>query len=212
MYWFLACRSTKHLKVPPLSIESSSVPRIGPNYSPSMIFSTSIVITCKLLRPQTIRYYKSNGKKQIFWMDIFCYSSSRAGTVESRIRQLVMKLEFVESLILAHPFIKGFDQISHCVSEGEVNLVAEGQISEAIAKRNKADIENVATAKTVYSTSFFIGLLIQPKPSASASVDCSVGVDTYNYTVQSWFYWASETRYFIPYYRVHEARQDVGEI
>lgn len=123
-----------------------------------------------------------------------------------------MKLEFVESLILAHPFIKGFDQISHCVSEGEVNLVAEGQISEAIAKRNKADIENVATAKTVYSTSFFIGLLIQPKPSASASVDCSVDVDTYNYTVQSWFYWASETRYFIPYYRVHEARQDVGEI
>jgi len=81
-----------------------------------------------------------------------------------------MKLEFVESLILAHPFIKGFDQVSHCVSEDEVSQVAEGQISEVIAKRTKTDIENITTAKTVYSTAFYIGLLIQPKPSAPASV------------------------------------------
>ncbi|KIM58766.1 hypothetical protein SCLCIDRAFT_1218312 [Scleroderma citrinum Foug A] len=112
-----------------------------------------------------------------------------AGTVESRIRQLVMKLEFVESLILAHPFIKGFDQISHCVSEGEVNLVAEGQISEAIAKRNKADIENVATAKTVYSTSFFIGLLIQPKPTGSTGprrLDISYPTTEFTKLVKMW--------------------------
>lgn len=86
-----------------------------------------------------------------------------------------MKLEFVESLILAHPFIKGFDQILYCISEEEVSQVAEGQISESIAKRTKADIENVTTAKTVYSTSFYIGLLIQPKPSAFISVDHFVG-------------------------------------
>ncbi|KAI6127418.1 Poly(A) polymerase central domain-containing protein [Pisolithus croceorrhizus] len=88
-----------------------------------------------------------------------------AGTVESRLRQLVMKLEFVDTLICAHPFIKGFDQVSYCLSQEEMNQVAEGQISETIAKRNMASIEGSPESKTVYSTTFFIGLLIQPKPS-----------------------------------------------
>ena len=58
--------------------------------------------------------------------------------MESRIRQLVMKLEFVDSLILVHPFVKGFDQISYCVTEEEVRAVAQGEISDVIsAGRNK---------------------------------------------------------------------------
>lgn len=88
-----------------------------------------------------------------------------AGTVESRLRQLVMKLEFVDTLICAHPFIKGFDQISYCLSQDEMNQVIDGQISEAIAKRNVASTEGNPDSKTVYSTTFFIGLHIQPKPS-----------------------------------------------
>ncbi|KAI6152374.1 poly-A polymerase [Pisolithus tinctorius] len=88
-----------------------------------------------------------------------------AGTVESRLRQLVMKLEFVDTLICAHPFIKGFDQISHCLSQDEMNQVIDGQISEAIAKRNVSSTEGNPDSKTVYSTTFFIGLHIQPKPS-----------------------------------------------
>ncbi|KAG1901661.1 Poly(A) polymerase [Suillus fuscotomentosus] len=91
-----------------------------------------------------------------------------AGTVESRIRQLVMKLEYVDSLILAHPFIKGFDQVSHCITEEEVRQVAQGQISDLIAKRTKADIEGLDGASTVHSTTFYIGLLIEPKPRASS--------------------------------------------
>ncbi|KAI6018314.1 Nucleotidyltransferase, class I, C-terminal-like protein [Pisolithus marmoratus] len=90
-----------------------------------------------------------------------------AGTVESRLRQLVMKLEFVDTLICAHPFIKGFDQVSYCLSHEEMKQVAEGRISELIAKRNKVDIEGAPDSKTVYSTTFFIGLLIQPKPNIS---------------------------------------------
>jgi len=78
-----------------------------------------------------------------------------------------MKLEYVDSLILAHPFIKGFDQVSHCLTEEEVRQVAQGQISDTIAKRTKADIEGVESASTVHSTTFFIGLLIEPKPRAS---------------------------------------------
>jgi poly(A) polymerase len=87
----------------------------------------------------------------------------RSGTVESRIRQLVMKLEYVDSLTLAHPFVKGFDQVSHCLSEEELRTVAQGEIPSAIAKRKKEDIEGKEGASTVYSTTFFIGLSIEPK-------------------------------------------------
>ena len=79
-----------------------------------------------------------------------------------------MKLEYVESLILSHPFIKGFEQVSHCVSREEVCQVAQGQISDAIAKRTKTDIEGIEDASTVYSTTFYIGLLVEPRPSTPA--------------------------------------------
>jgi poly(A) polymerase len=87
----------------------------------------------------------------------------RAGTVESRIRQLVMKLEFVDSLTLAHPFIKGFEQVLYCLSEEEVRAVAQGDISGVVAKRKKEDIEGQPGASPVYSTTFYIGLAIEPK-------------------------------------------------
>lgn len=101
----------------------------------------------------------------------------RAGTVESRIRQLVMKLEYVDSLTLAHPFVKGFEQVSYCLSDEEVRAVAQGEISDAIAKRKKEDIEGKEGASPVHSTTFYIGLAIEPKPRAhfdSCHLLCSV--------------------------------------
>lgn len=91
----------------------------------------------------------------------------RSGTVESRIRQLVMKLEYIDSLTLAHPFIKGFEQVSYCLTDDEVRAVAQGEISEAVAKRKKEDNEGKEGASTVYSTTFYIGLAIEPKQRAS---------------------------------------------
>ncbi|KAF8182171.1 Nucleotidyltransferase, class I, C-terminal-like protein [Mycena galopus ATCC 62051] len=85
-----------------------------------------------------------------------------AGTVESRIRQLVMKLEYVDSLTLAHPFIKGFEQTLYCITDEEVRLVAQGEISDAVLKRKKEDIEGTEGGGVVYSTTFYIGLVIEP--------------------------------------------------
>lgn len=90
-----------------------------------------------------------------------------SGTVESRIRQLVMKLEYVDSLILAHPFIKGFEQTSYCASPDEIRAVAQGEISEAIKKRKPEDIEGKEGGGPVYSTTFYIGLAIEPKPAGT---------------------------------------------
>lgn len=95
------------------------------------------------------------------------YSSlCRAGTVESRIRQLVMKLEYVDSLTLAHPFIKGFEQVLHCLSEEELRAAAQGDVSDAVAKRKKEEIEGKEGASSIYLTSFYIGLAIEPKQGA----------------------------------------------
>ncbi|KAG2129001.1 Poly(A) polymerase [Suillus clintonianus] len=112
-----------------------------------------------------------------------------AGTVESRIRQLVMKLEYVDSLILAHPFIKGFDQVSHCVTEEEVRQVAQAQISDVIAKRTRADIEGHDGASTVHSTTFYIGLLIEPKPLGAVGprrLDISYPTTEFTKLVKMW--------------------------
>lgn len=97
-------------------------------------------------------------------------SSIRSGTVESRIRQLVMKLEYVEALTLAHPFIKGFDQIHYCLGDEEVRACASGEVPEAVSKRKKADTEGKEGASTVYTTSFYIGLAIEPKQRAFWSI------------------------------------------
>lgn len=74
-----------------------------------------------------------------------------------------MKLEYVDSLILAHPFIKGFDQVSYCLSDEEIRAVAQGEISEAVSKRQEEDIIGKDGAGPVYSTTFYIGLAIEPK-------------------------------------------------
>ena len=98
------------------------------------------------------------------------YGLIRAGTVESRIRQLVMKLEYVDSLTLAHPFTKGFEQTFYCLTDEEVRQVAQGSISDALLKRKKEDIEGKEDGSVVYSTTFYIGLLIEPRQGNSRFV------------------------------------------
>lgn len=91
----------------------------------------------------------------------------RSGTVESKLRQLVMKLEYVESLVIAHPFIKGFDQKVYCLTDEEVRAVAEGEISAALSKRKIKDCEG-KEGRVVYTTTFYIGLAVEPKQRESA--------------------------------------------
>ncbi|RDB20208.1 Poly(A) polymerase pla1 [Hypsizygus marmoreus] len=112
-----------------------------------------------------------------------------SGTVESRIRQLVMKLEYVDSLTLAHPFVKGFDQTSYCLSEEEVHAVAQGEISDAILNRKKEDIEGKEGASIVYSTTFYIGLAIEPKQPGAVGprrLDISYPTTEFTKLVKMW--------------------------
>jgi poly(A) polymerase len=81
-----------------------------------------------------------------------------------------MKLEFVDALTLSHPFVKGFEDVTYCLSDEEVRLVAQGEVTDAIRQRKKEDIAGKEGASTVYSTNFFIGLVIEPKQRAFCPV------------------------------------------
>lgn len=106
-----------------------------------------------------------------------------------------MKLEYVDSLILAHPFIKGFEQTSYCASPDEIRAVAQGEISEAIKKRKPEDIEGKEGGGPVYSTTFYIGLAIEPKPGTSClNQKIHLGL-----TVCSGNHWSKTIGYIIPY-------------
>jgi poly(A) polymerase len=102
--------------------------------------------------------------------------------VESRLRQLVLKLELVDMLVLAHPYIKSLDRVHYCSTDQEALDAAYGvfnpQTTFALTEGNmdvnhmdllKENGENTEGSdppqepRKVYTTTFFIGLFIEPK-------------------------------------------------
>lgn len=129
------------------------------------------------------------------------------GTVESRLRQLVMKLELVPTLLCAHPYVKGFNQESVCLDDAEVRMVAMGDVPESVAQRTKvaalpdegdAAKEKDAAAKeeeqdsgkrTIYTTTFYIGLSIEPRQAHEATtrrLDISYPTIDFTQKVKQW--------------------------
>jgi poly(A) polymerase len=89
-------------------------------------------------------------------------------------RHLIMKLEFVDNLRLAHPFVKGFDRVVPCASEDEASKVLQGQSASSPDAATSDDASATAPYK-VYLTAFFVGLAVRPKecelPSPRAAAD-----------------------------------------
>ena len=92
--------------------------------------------------------------------------------VESRIRHLISKLEGVDNLCLAHPFVKGFDKVHHCATEQEANDVSHGiynlkptseRSGTDSSKNGNENGSDVSAYRTIYTTTFYIGLLIEPR-------------------------------------------------
>ena len=132
------------------------------------------------------------------------------GTVESKVRQLVMKLELVPTLLCAHPFIKGFDQVSECRNDNEVRAVATGDIPEEVANRTKLEklpegteaVEQAEKEKEgkeaqghrmIYTTTFYIGLIIEPRDKSAAGaaagprkLDISYPTNEFTQKVKQW--------------------------
>jgi poly(A) polymerase len=75
--------------------------------------------------------------------------------VESRLRQLVMRLEEVDGIAIAHPFIKYFERTTKCYTEQDVTNATNGTFENQVSESTEEPI------KTVYTALFFIGLRIQ---------------------------------------------------
>ena len=90
---------------------------------------------------------------------LFC----RSGTVESKIRLLVKQLEYVDTLSLAHPFVDGFDRVNYCVTSDESQIIMTGELPADIAARTKEECGENPNLLKVYTTSFFIGLMVEPR-------------------------------------------------
>jgi poly(A) polymerase Pap1 len=99
------------------------------------------------------------------WVKTSSRHAHRSGTVESRIRQLVMKLEYVDTLLLAHPFVKSFDRTNYCLNEEEQRAVSIGEVPVEVEKRTEKDLKD-GEGGTVYTTTFYIGLQIERRPGA----------------------------------------------
>jgi poly(A) polymerase len=91
-----------------------------------------------------------------------------------------MKLELVDTLTLAHPFVRGFEQVAYCRSDEEIRLVAQGEMTSAIAEQKAEDIEGIEGARPVYSTTFYVGLGIEARQRAWIS-------KCWDQTYCSWF-------------------------
>ena len=69
-----------------------------------------------------------------YYLGVIAASRSReaqltwSGLVESKVRLLVSLLEHVESIELAHPFVKGFDRVHRCRTEEEVERILQGDL------------------------------------------------------------------------------------
>lgn len=79
-----------------------------------------------------------------------------------------MKLEYVDTLLLAHPFVKSFDRTNYCLNEEEQRAVSIGEVPVEVEKRTEKDLKD-GEGGTVYTTTFYIGLQIERRPGACST-------------------------------------------
>ncbi|KAH8929771.1 polymerase [Atractiella rhizophila] len=113
-----------------------------------------------------------------------------AGTVESKIRQLVLKLEYDDyGLDTVHPFTKGFNHTHYCVDSAEANKVSDGEYPEEVVRRKPEDIEGIPSGCVVRTASYYIGLKIKKPPAdqpGPRKLDITYPTNEFTKTVKQW--------------------------
>ncbi|KAI9327098.1 Poly(A) polymerase central domain-containing protein [Obelidium mucronatum] len=137
-----------------------------------------------------------------------------SGWVESRLRQLVMKLENSLGILLAHPYIKSFQRVTKCKDDQEGIQAAHGNYpkptdesvpvpSATVSEKPTVETEDTDAAadggvtakaepdgsKTVYTSTFYIGLKIEGKEKGSnqpRKIDISWPTSEFVSLVKAW--------------------------
>lgn len=112
-----------------------------------------------------------------------------AGTVESKLRRLIVMLEENSPIInYAHPLIKPLSKVHYCLGEDEVREAAAGN-APTDDVRTAEEFEGKEEVSKVWTTTFFIGLDIvksKPQNGPRAQLDLSFPVAQFTRIVQSW--------------------------
>ncbi|KAG0368952.1 polynucleotide adenylyltransferase [Gamsiella multidivaricata] len=111
-----------------------------------------------------------------------------SGFVESRIRHLVTKLERVENLVLAHPYIKGYSKTIQYRTAAEREDAAHGITRAASADQKDLSTES-AEPHTMYISTYYIGLSIPAREAGSTGhrkLDLFRPKDEFTDMVKSW--------------------------
>jgi poly(A) polymerase len=103
-----------------------------------------------------------------------------------------MKLEDVENLSLAHPYIKSIERVTTCYSEQEANDAAHGEL---VATRSGEEAEK-PVYRVLQTSIFHIGLRLPPKDPASGlprTLDLSWPTKDFTLLVKSWEHYNERT-------------------
>lgn len=86
----------------------------------------------------------------------------RSAAVESKVRQLVGKLETIETLSRIHPFVKGFDKTYYTINMQEHGEIVLGNVNPIVANRTEEEAkqEGGEESQAIYTTTYYIGLEI----------------------------------------------------
>ncbi|PVG00489.1 putative PAP1-poly(A) polymerase [Serendipita vermifera] len=99
--------------------------------------------------------------------------SKWAAAVESKVRQLVGKMETIETLARVHPFTKGFERTYYTTNLQEHADVLVGTIPPNVANRTEEEAKALQTeeSQTIYTTTYYIGLEIARPVLPNGTVD-----------------------------------------
>ena len=126
--------------------------------------------------------YSDSKEDQLKWLFILI---SRSGMVESRLRQLVMKLDLIDNLYfkkiiqreLSHPYMKGFEKVSKYRNDEEKLLAIRGNVNEFENKENSEVFD-------LYTTTFYIGLRV--RNIENRRLDISWPIQEFTSLVKNW--------------------------
>jgi poly(A) polymerase len=130
---------------------------------------------------QQYKYYlsivaatKGSAEDQLKW----------AGLVESKLRLLVQKLEILDTIELAHPFVKTFDKEHICSTHEEAIRIADGEAASTNSQPQGG--ENPADTKiSVHTTTLYIGLVIKVE-GANKKLDIQWPCQEFFETCRNW--------------------------
>ncbi|KAJ1561248.1 polynucleotide adenylyltransferase [Nowakowskiella sp. JEL0078] len=137
------------------------MPVITPAY-PSMCATHNVTTSTQRILTEEFELAAKTSRR------IFENTANWSGMVESKIRQLVIKLEAIDTIILAHPYVNSFERITTVDTDEKVDDIFCGKFPEF----SQTQTENTTT---IHSTIFYIGLEIEVKKDNNGKRTLDIG-------------------------------------